>query len=229
MLIMKILVVEDEHRIAASIKKGLELKAYVVDVAHDGNQGYDLASGEQYDVIILDRMLPGKDGLEICSQLRTAKIHTPVLMLTAKGAVNDKVEGLDAGADDYLAKPFAFVELLARIQALARRPKQRLATKLQLDNLTLDSQTFTVTRAGQPVKLSKKEFSLLEFLLRHPHQVFSKEQLTELVWSYDSDVLPNTAQVYLGYLRKKIDQAFPQEQPLVQTVRGFGYKLGKDH
>lgn len=223
---MKILVIEDEHRIANYIKKGLEVKSYVVDVAYDGAEGFDLADGEKYDVIILDRMLPSMTGMEICKQLRAAGNHTPILMLTAKTQVEDRVEGLDAGADDYLGKPFAFTELLARVRALSRRPQKQVNEVLQCGSLQLNPTSFAVTRAGKSISLSRKEFALLEFLMRHEGQVLSKDQLTEQVWSYDSDVLPNTAQVYIGYLRNKVDRAFPKEKPLINTVRGFGYKFG---
>lgn len=223
---MKILVVEDEQRIGRYIKKGLELKSHTVDLAYDGQTGYDLASDTSYDLIILDRMLPKLDGLKVCQQLRREKINTPILMLTAKNQLDDRVEGLNAGADDYLGKPFAFVELLARVNALSRRPPKTLNPVLKVGALSLNPITFEVSRSAKKIKLSKKEFSLLEFLMRHQGQVFSPEQLTEQVWSYDSDVLPNTAQVYMGYLRQKIDRSFPRETPLIQTVRGFGYKLG---
>ncbi|NCN44947.1 MAG: DNA-binding response regulator [Candidatus Pacebacteria bacterium CG10_big_fil_rev_8_21_14_0_10_36_11] len=224
---MKILVIEDEKRIADSIRKGFELKSLVVDVAYDGQTGLDFALNEKYDVIVLDRMLPGFDGLYICQQLRKEKNHTPILMLTAKTEVVDRVEGLDNGADDYLGKPFSFIELLARVRALARRPSQvENSSLLSEDSLTLNTKTYEVSRTGQLVSLSKKEFSLLEFLLRNKGQVFTKEQLTERVWSFESDILPNTAQVYLGYLRNKIDKDFPKEKPLINTSRGFGYRFG---
>ncbi|NMC35571.1 response regulator transcription factor [Candidatus Beckwithbacteria bacterium] len=222
---MKLLVIEDEQRIATYIKKGLEMKSYVVDVAYDGEEGYDFAIGEAYDLIILDRMLPKMDGLTLCKKLRAEKIHTPVLMLTAKTEVNDRVEGLDAGADDYLGKPFAFVELLARIRALTRRPKKQDAEVLQAQDLTLNTVSYEVKRGEKTIELSKKEFALLEFLLRNKGQVFDKDKLVEQVWSYDSDVLANTAQVYIGYLRDKIDKAFPQKPEIIKTVRGFGYKI----
>lgn len=222
---MKILVVEDELRIAHYIKKGLELKSHIVDVAYDGQTGFDLSLSEPHDVIILDRMLPKLDGLTLCRNLRHEKNSTPILMLTAKNQLSDRVEGLNAGADDYLGKPFAFVELLARVNALGRRPSQAVDTILTARDLSLNTVTYEVKRAHHKIKLSKKEFSLLEFLLRHPGQVFSPEQLTEQVWNYDSEVLPNTAQVYMGYLRQKIDRNFRHQPPLITTVRGFGYKL----
>ena len=223
---MKILVVEDEHRIATYIKKGLELKSHVVDLANDGEVGYDLASSEKYDVIILDRMLPKLDGVAVIKQLREENNHVPILLLTAKTQVEDRVEGLEAGADDYLGKPFAFAELLARVRALGRRPKARESAILKVADLTIDTTNFEVSRAKQPINLSKKEFALLEFLARHKGQVLTVDQITQQVWEYDSDVLPNTAQVYIGYLRKKIDQPF-KTTALIKTIRGFGYQFGE--
>lgn len=222
---MKILVIEDEHRVATYIKKGLEIKSYVVDVAYDGEQGYDLASSEHYDIIILDRMLPKLSGIEITKNLRNDANHTPILMLTAKAEVEDRIEGLDAGADDYLGKPFSFNELLARIKAISRRPKQTVNDTLTISDLQLNTQNYTVYRAGQIIDLSKKEFALLEFLMRNQGKVFTKDQLLEQVWTYDSDALANTAQVYIGYLRNKIDRPFPDKPELIKTIRGFGYKI----
>lgn len=222
---MKALLVEDEHKIAASIKKGLELENFVVDLAFDGTTGLDLAIGESYDIIILDRMLPEIDGLQICTQLRKKGIHTPVLMLTAKGQISDKVEGLNSGADDYLVKPFAFEELLARLRALTRRPKQSISPILTMEDLTLDSTSYTVKRAGKHIQLSNKEFALLEYLMRHPNKILNKDQIITHVWSYESDVLPNTVEVYIGYLRNKIDKPFKGK--LIQTIRGFGYRIGE--
>lgn len=222
---MKILVVEDEHRIAQYIKKGLELKSHIVDVVYDGEQGFDLAINEQYDIIILDRMLPKLDGITFCRQLRQEPIHTPILMLTARTQVEDRVEGLNSGADDYLGKPFAFTELIARVNALCRRPKTKVIEILTVDNLSLNTNTLEVSRSGKQITLSRKEYALLEFLLRHPGQIFNPEQLTEQVWNYESEVLPNTAQVFIGYLRNKIDRNFPKEKPLIKTMRGFGYKI----
>jgi DNA-binding response OmpR family regulator len=224
---MRILVVEDEHKIANSIKKGLEQEAYAVDVAYTGTDGLDLGSTEDYDLIILDILLPGVNGIDICKTLRTQNIHTPVLMLTAKDQVTDKVEGLNAGADDYLAKPFAFEELLARVRALTRRPKTALGTVLQFADLSLDTITYTVKRADTNIQLSHKEFALLEYLLRHSNQVLNKDQIINHIWNYDADVLPNTVEVYIGYLRTKIDKPFPKLPSLIHTIRGFGYKLGE--
>ncbi len=225
---MRVLVIEDEHKIANSIKKGLGQESLAVDVAYEGNSGYDLASGEEYDVIVLDRLLPGMDGIEICKKLRKQNIHTPILLLTAKGQVADRVEGLNVGADDYLVKPFAFEELLARIRALTRRPKDSVGSLLRLEDLTLDTVTYQVTRQNKMIKLSHREFALLEYLLRHPNRVINKEQIISHVWSYDADVLPNTVEVYIGYLRNKIDKAFGNSPSLIHTIRGFGYKIGAD-
>lgn len=223
---MRILVVEDEHKIANSIKRGLEQESYAVDVAYDGEQGFDLAATEDYDVIVLDLMLPKVDGMDICKKLRKEEnIHTPILMLTAKGQLDDKVKGLNAGADDYLVKPFAFAELLARIRALTRRPKSSLRPVLTAEDLSLNTLTFEVKRAGKQIRLSKKEFALLEYLLRHKDKTLAKEQIINHVWNYDADVLPNTVEVYIGYLRNKIDKPFKNKNPLIQTIRGFGYKI----
>jgi DNA-binding response OmpR family regulator len=174
---MRILVVEDEHKIANSIKKGLEQESYAVDVAYTGTDGYDLASTEDYDVIVLDLLLPGVDGVTICKKLRSQNIHTPILMLTAKGQLQNKVEGLNSGADDYLTKPFAFEELLARIRALIRRPRQSIGTTLKVENLTLDTLSYEVKRAGIVIQLSNREFALLEYLMRHPNTILTKDQI----------------------------------------------------
>ena len=225
---MKVLVVEDEHKVANAIKKGLEQEAFAVDITYNGNAGFDLAVGERYDTIILDLMLPGMDGVTLCKKLREQNIHTPILMLTAKGQLEDKVRGLNSGADDYLVKPFAFAELLARIRALARRPNGSIGTILKLADLTLNTVNYEVKRTGKSIKLSRKEFALLEYLLRHPGRVVTKDQIMEGVWDYEADILPNTVEVYIGYLRTKIDRAFPGKKPLIQTVRGFGYKIANN-
>lgn len=227
MALVRILVIEDEHKIANSIKKGLEQEALAVDVAYDGLEGYDLALGEDYDAIVLDLLLPGMDGMSLCRKLREEKVHTPILMLTAKDSLKDKVDGLSSGADDYLPKPFAFEELLARIKALTRRPKNSLSPVLQYEDLSLNTRTYEVKRKGKPITLSKKEYALLEYLLRHPETVFSKEQIIAHVWDYEADILPNTVEVYIGYLRNKIDRPF-RDRALIQTLRGFGYKLGRE-
>lgn len=222
---MRLLVVEDEHLIANSIKKGLEQEKYAVDIAFDGNDGFDLASTEDYDLIILDLLLPGMDGIKVCKELRARQIHTPILMLTAKGQIRDKIEGLDSGADDYLTKPFSFEELLARIRALTRRPKETLNTVLTVGDLHLDTKSFEVRRRNQIIRLSSKEFSLLEYLMRHSGQILTKEQIINHVWDYEADVLPNTVEVNMRNLRNKIDLPFKKVKPLIQTVRGFGYKI----
>lgn len=223
---MKLLVVEDEHRIATAVKKGLEQEHYTVDVAFDGLEGFDLASSESYDVIILDLMLPKMDGITICKNLRKDGNHTPILMFTAKGQLSDKIEGFENGADDYLTKPFAFEELLARIRALTKRPKQMTETILTLADLTLHSENFEVTRGKKLIQLSSKEFSLLEYMMRHPHTVLTKDQIIAHVWEYSADILPNTVEVYMKNLRAKIDVPFASKKPLITTVRGFGYKIG---
>lgn len=225
---MRVLVIEDEHKIANSIKKGLEQESYAVDVAYDGEYGFDLASTEDYDVIVLDLMLPKMDGMEICKQLRKDNIHTPILMLTAKSQLGDKVTGLNAGADDYLVKPFAFAELIARIRALTRRPKDALGAVLTSEDLSLNTLTYQVKRGEKEINLSKKEFAMLEYLMRHEDRVLTKDQIINHVWDYDADVLPNTVEVYIGYLRNKIDKPFKKSPPLIHTVRGFGYKIGVD-
>lgn len=223
---MRILVVEDEHRIANTIKKGLEQERLTVDLAYDGNDGFDLAVDEAYDVIVLDLMLPGMSGLQICEKLRQSKIHTPILMLTAKSQIQDKVTGFQIGADDYLTKPFSFEELLERIRALARRPAALTSETLEIQDLSLNPRTFTVSRQHQTISLSGKEFALLEYLMRHPHQIISKTQIIEHVWNYEADVLPNTVEVFIRHLRDKIDRPFDHLPSLIQTVRGFGYRLG---
>jgi DNA-binding response OmpR family regulator len=225
---MRVLVVEDEHKIANSIKKGLEQETYAVDVAYDGEAGYALAITEDYDVIILDIMMPKMNGIEVCKKLRNRQVHTPILILTAKGQLNDKVDGLNAGADDYLVKPFAFVELLARIRALGRRPRNSIGSAIVVDDLCLDTITYEVTRGGMAIDLSKKEFALLEYLMRNKDRILSKEQIISHVWDYESDILPNTVEVYIGYLRGKIDRPFRDSSSLIHTARGFGYKIGRD-
>lgn len=219
------MVVEDEHKIANAIKQGLMQENYAVDLEYDADSGLGAALNESYDVMIIDRMLPGSiEGLEICRQVRQAKIQTPVLLLTAKDQTRDKVEGLNAGADDYLVKPFSFEELLARIRALLRRPAETSGTVLEVGELSLDPVKFEVRRAGNLIELSAKEFALLEYMMRNPNRVLSKDNIISHVWDFDSDVLPNTVEVYLGYLRTKIDKPF--KKPMLRTQRGFGYILG---
>ncbi len=223
---MRILVVEDEHKIAAAIKRGLEQESYAVDVAYDGDEGLSSALTDEYDVIILDRMLPGLlDGTDICREVRAQNIRTPILMLTAKDKIADRVGGLNAGADDYLVKPFAFEELLARIRALLRRPQDHVGNVLTLDDLSLDTENYEVKRAGRKLQLSQREYALLEYLMRNQNRILSKANIISHVWDYDADILPNTLEVYIGYLRGKIEKPFRGPE-LIHTVRGFGYKLG---
>lgn len=223
---MRILIIEDEHKIANAVKQGLEQQSYAVDVAYDGDDGLMMATTEDYDLIILDRMLPGSiDGIGILKSLRKEKIHTPVLLLTAKDKILDKAEGLNAGADDYLVKPFAFVELIARVRALLRRPRQTVPTSLTYKDIMLDPENFVVERKGKQIELTTKEFALLEYLIRNPEKILTKDVIMRHVWDYDADILPNTVEVYIGYLRSKIDKPF-SSPPLINTKRGFGYYFG---
>ncbi len=225
---MRVLIIEDEKKLADSIKKGLEQEAYAVDVAYEGTDGFGLAVIQDYDVIILDIMLPGMDGMEICRKLREKKLSTPIIMLTARGQIKDRVQGLNTGSDDYLVKPFAFEELLARIKALSRRPKNNIGLVLSIESLKLNTLTYEVRRCGKKIELSKKEFAILEFMLRNKGKILTKQQIINHVWDYDADVLPNTVEVYIGYLRDKIDRSFRGSKPIIHTVRGFGYRLGGD-
>ena len=223
---MRILVIEDDRKIAGAIKRGLELKGFAVDAVYDSDAGLAAAGDPDYDAIVLDRMLPGgMDGVALCRKLRDDGVDTPVIMLTARGAIGDKVEGLNSGADDYLVKPFSFDELTARVRALLRRPPVQVGTTLQLEDLTLDTNNYEVRRDGKVIKLSHKEFSLLEYLMHHSGQVMTKDMIISHVWDQDADILPNTIEVYIGYLRNKIDRPFPESKPLLHTQRGFGYKL----
>jgi DNA-binding response OmpR family regulator len=222
---MRILVIEDEHKIAGAIKKGLEQEKYAVDVEYDADSGYGAALNEPYDLMIIDRMLPGSmEGMDIARQLREKKIHTPILLLTAKDQVRDRVAGLNAGADDYLVKPFSFEELLARVRALLRRPAEVKSNVLKVGDLSLDTTNYELKRGGKSIALSSKEFALLEYLMRNAGQVLSKDNIIAHVWNFDADILPNTVEVYIGYLRGKIDKPF-KAKPLLHTMRGFGYKI----
>jgi len=218
---MRILVVEDERRIAAFIKRGLEEERYAVDVAYDGEEALDWAAVVDYDLILLDVLLPIKDGVQVCSTLRAQGNKVPVLMLTARDAVEDRVRGLDSGADDYLVKPFAFQELLARIRALWRRSGDAKTTRLQVGDLVLDTITHRADRSGKVIELTAREYALLEFLMRHPGQVLSRTRIAEHVWNYDFFSTSNVVDVYIRYLRRKIDKGFEVE--LIKTVRGAGY------
>lgn len=222
---MRILVIEDDPKIAKAIKKGLEAESYAVDLSFEGKDGLANALSVDYDLLIIDRMLPEVDGLQICRILREKKVSTPILFLTAKDKVSDRVDGLNAGADDYLVKPFAFEELLARIRALLRRPSELDGTVLKIDDLVLDPAGFSVHRGKHEIKLSNKEFALLEYMMRNSGRILTKDNIITHVWDYDADILQNTVEVYIGYLRNKIDRAFPKSKPLIQTSRGFGYKI----
>lgn len=222
---MRILIIEDDHKIAGAVKKGLEQESFAVDASFEGQDGLGFAMTEDYDLIIIDRMLPGIDGVKICQALRGKKKSVPILFLTAKDKISDRVEGLDAGADDYLVKPFAFEELLARVRALLRRPQNQLENKLTVADLTLDTARFEVKRGEKNINLSTKEFALLEYLMRNSGRILTKDNIIAHVWDYDADILPNTVEVYIGYLRNKIDRAFKNKPELIKTVRGFGYKI----
>lgn len=221
---MRVLVIEDEHKIAQALKKALQQENYAVDVSYDGDDGYAMATTEPYDLYIIDWMIPGEyDGIGVVKALRKAKIHTPVLLLTAKSSVADRTAGLDSGADDYLPKPFALEELLARVRALLRRPVEVQQTILTAGDLSLNTVTFEVKRGDKQINLTGKEFALLEYLLRNQGRPSNKDTIISHVWDYNADVLPNTVEVYMKYLRQKIDDPFKTK--LLHTVRGFGYKI----
>jgi heavy metal response regulator len=220
---MRILEVEDEPRIADFIRKGLTEQGYAVDLASDGDEALDWVTVAPYDLIILDVMLPGRDGFAVCRALRQRAIQAPVLMLTARDAIEDRVRGLDSGADDYLVKPFAFAELLARVRALARREPTAKGTLLRVGDLTLDTITRRATRDSDAIHLTNKEYALLEFLMRHPNQVLTRTMIAEHVWNYDFDNVSNVIDVHIRYLRRKLDD--PYTHKLIQTVRGAGYRI----
>lgn len=223
---MRILVVEDEKKVARFIQQGLEEEHYTVDVAHDGIAGMSLAESQNYDAIVLDVMLPGKNGIELTRELRAHKRTTPILMLTAKTSTEDKVEGLDSGADDYLTKPFAFAELLARVRSLLRRGAQEKSTVLSLGDLELDTITHKAQRGNRPIELTAKEYALLEFFLRNKERVLSRTIIAEHIWDYHFDTGTNLIDVYINHLRNKVDSGF--EKKLIHTVRGVGYVLKED-
>ena len=218
---MRILVIEDEKHIADFVKQGLKEEGYSVDVAYDGEKGYFLAGTEEYDVIVLDLMIPKIEGLTLCKKLRQDKISTPILMLTAKDSVNDKVAGLDSGADDYLTKPFAFKEFLARIRVLLRKNKSAISTSLEAGDLVIDILTRKVTRDGKEISLTAKEFSLLEYLMRNVGHVITRTAISEHVWDINFDTTTNVIDVHMAALRKKIDRTYKKK--LIHTVRGRGY------
>jgi DNA-binding response OmpR family regulator len=219
-------VVEDDRHIAEFIRQGLDEAGYAVDVAFDGRSGLDYALMSDYDVLILDVMLPGLDGLALVRELRGEGDRTPVLMLTARDTVEDRVAGLDAGADDYLVKPFAFPELLARVRALLRRPPLQTGTVLRIGDLTLDTSTREVHRGDRAIELTPREYGMLEYLMRHPNQVLTRTQIGEHVWNLDFYHESNVIDVYVGYLRRKI--SLEDEAPLIHTVRGVGYRMSEE-
>ncbi len=222
---MHILIVEDEQHLAYLLRRVLLEERHTVDLAANGPDGLGLALSGSYDGIILDVMLPGMSGMEICRQMRAERVLTPVLMLTARSAVEDRVTGLNVGADDYLTKPFAMEELLARVNALLRRRDRRFEEipQLVVGDLTLDLIRHEARRAGRVIELTAKEFALLEYLMRHPGHALTRTQIVDAVWRYDMEALSNVVDIYIHYLRDKIDQGFPH--PLIKTVRGIGYKI----
>lgn len=220
---MRILIVEDEKKVAGFIKKGLEEETYAVDVAYDGEEGFNLAAMNEYDLIILDLMLPKVDGLEVLTQLRDKKVSTPIILLTAKDAVEDKVTGLNKGADDYLTKPFAFSELLARIRSLLRRGQAETQIELKVGDLCLDMVSHKVSRDGEEIELTGKEYSLLEYFMRNEGKVLTRTMIAEHVWDYNFDTFTNVIDVYVNHLRKKIDKKYSAK--LLHTLRGVGYVM----
>lgn len=221
---MRILIVEDERRLSTIIKKGLIEDGFAVDQAFDGEEGQYLAESEQYDLIILDIMLPKLDGLEVCRGLRKKNIKVPILMLTAKSTTEDKVAGLDSGADDYITKPFSFVEFRSRVHALIRRSHQETSPVLSVDDLVVDPLKHVVSRGGKIINLTPKEFAVIELMLRHKGEVVSRTMIIEHVWDYNFDGMSNVVDVFVGTLRKKIDTG--AKVKLIQTVHGVGYKVG---
>jgi heavy metal response regulator len=220
---MRVLVVEDERRLAGIIKRGLLEEGYAVDTVYDGEEAQFMAETTPYDLVILDIMLPVKDGLAVCRELRTKKINTPILMLTAKDSVEDKVRGLDCGADDYLVKPFAFRELLARLRALLRREAVTKTSRLQVADLVLDTMTREAWRGQKKVELTAKEYSILEYFMRHPDIVVTRTMIEENAWDYEFDSMSNVIDVYVRRLRRKIDDE--GKESLIKTVRGAGYRM----
>lgn len=223
---MRILVVEDEKKVTSFIKRGLEEEQYEVDTAYDGDDGFKKATEGHFDLIILDVMLPKKDGLTVVKELRERKILTPVLMLTAKDSVEDIVAGFSSGSDDYLTKPFAFAELLARVRALLRRSEQDRGAEIKFSDLRLDPVTHKVWRKDKEIDLTSKEYGLLEYMMRNPNQVLTRTMIAEHVWDYTFDSFTNIIDVYVNYLRKKIDR--DADKKLIHTVRGVGYILKEE-
>ena len=220
---MKILVVEDEKKIASFVRKGLEAHGFVVDVSHHGDEGYTLATTRPYDVLVLDIMLPGRDGLSILRNLRERKMSVPVILLTARSELNERLQGLNLGADDYLTKPFYIEELVARLQAVVRRASGTPLSLLQVEDLTLNLLTREVKRAERKIELTAREFALLEQLMRSPGRVYTRMQICEQVWNYDFDPGTNLVEVYVQRLRKKVDGDAPVK--LIETIRGVGYRM----
>jgi DNA-binding response OmpR family regulator len=220
---MYLLLVEDDTRIARVVERSLAEAGHRVDVVHDGTEGLTRAETGSYDVLVLDVMLPGMDGLAVARQLRRDRLRTPILMLTARDAVADRVNGLDAGADDYLTKPFALEELLARIRALGRRGADGDADALRVGELTLDESRHEVRRGDTAIELTAKEFDLLAYLMRNGGKVLSKSQIVDHVWGYDAEATSNVVEIYIHYLRDKVDRGFPR--PLIRTIRGVGYTI----
>ncbi len=223
---MRILVIEDEKKVANFIKKGLEEEHYAVDTAYDGEIGLYMAETNEYDLLILDLMIPKIDGWEVLKRLRNNRNNVPILVLTAKDTVEDIVRGLDSGCDDYLTKPFEFLEFLARVRALLRREKLDKEPLLKMDDLTLSPVTHKVMRKGKEIELTSKEYALLEYFIRNPNKVLTRTMISEHVWDYHFDSMTNVIDVYVNYLRKKIDKGF--ESKLIHTIRGVGYILSAD-
>jgi DNA-binding response OmpR family regulator len=223
---MRLLLVEDEPSIADFVRQGLTEAGYAVDVAYDGIEGFDYILSANYDIFIFDIMLPKMDGIALLRKLRERGVKTPTLMLTAKGKVSERVAGLNAGADDYLVKPFAFPELIARITALLRRPPLQVGTVLQVGDLVMDIAGKKVTRNSQPIPLHAREYAVLEYFMRHPNQVLTRDQIGEHVWNFDFYHGSNVVDVYVGYLRRKIDKHHSQK--LLHTIRGIGYCLSTE-
>jgi DNA-binding response OmpR family regulator len=224
---MRVLIVEENHKIVSVFKRGLEQESFIVDVAFRGLNGLELALNVKYDLMILDYLLSGEiDALAICKRVRQKNIHTPIILI--KDKIQEKNVGSDVGVDDYLIKPFAFEELLAKVNVLLRSSNATFTEVLKVDNLTLDRKKFLVMRSNRRIFLTKKEFLLLEYLMRNAGRVLTKNLIISHVWNFDTKILPNTVEVYIGYLRKKIDKPFPKEKPMIKTVHGFGYRIGEE-